>query len=171
MKKPAIKTFWFCQRPTPEKFVGQYSEPEKVEIRADFEKIGRNYKWGLIILQVIFFGALAFFMLGFFNSTSPLWLLCLACSVFLAAAILGFFWPRLYCPGCLIVMDQGFGSFCPECGGKLSFGILKGTKCCDCGNELRRGRGRSYTIKFCSYCGVQVHEKGFWPRLTKKSKP
>lgn len=161
MKKLAIKKFWLFKTPTPEKFVARYSESEKAEIKRVFEKITKNYKSRSIILLVITFGSLVFAMLCLLRPASPLWLIWLAWSILLIGVILQYFWHGLYCPGCRIVMDQGFGSFCPECGGKLLFEFLKGTKCCDCGNKLRRGRGRSYKIKYCSFCGVQVDEKGF----------
>jgi len=77
---------------------------------------------------------------------------------------LGFFivmltMPRLRCTSCSARLDNLLERCCAECGEASldSVSWFKTPRCRACGKSLWRGRGRgSWTIRFCSRCGVQL---------------
>jgi len=81
----------------------------------------------------------------------------------IAAAVL--LAPDLTCPGCSNDMDDEPADYCPECGAcsvqpRTTFGSAS---CRTCGKTLYHGPGyknRRYKIRFCTYCGLKVDDKG-----------
>ncbi|GAB2865394.1 hypothetical protein GCM10027044_28000 [Hymenobacter ruber] len=67
----------------------------------------------------------------------------------------------LVCPGCLQNMEK-IGEYCPECGsaGLEPGGWFSSPHCSACGKKMRRGKGRHYTIRACSHCGLYLDEQG-----------
>src|SRR5262245_686633 len=74
--------------------------------------------------------------------------------------------PRLVCPGCSNELEPTvFGSYCPECGVRqLNPGDwYRGPRCAACKEVLHPGggrRGRNYTIRVCTHCGLVLDDKG-----------
>lgn len=78
----------------------------------------------------------------------------------------GTFLLRLVCPACHKNLEGGSGRFCPACGAnaidKPGFWSLGISQCGVCGAKLSKGKGgrRNYKLRFCTQCGVHVHDKG-----------
>jgi hypothetical protein len=70
--------------------------------------------------------------------------------------------PHLECPACHRDLDSfKLGRFCPECGRDQVL-IRRWTSpiCKGCGATMRWGKGRRYTIRACTHCGVFFDQKG-----------
>ena len=70
--------------------------------------------------------------------------------------------PSLKCVACGRKIDA-IDTFCPECG-KPDLPTVRWyqvRRCNSCGKQLAVTRaGRRWTIRFCTYCGVRLHETG-----------
>jgi hypothetical protein len=71
--------------------------------------------------------------------------------------------PLLECPACYNHVDSWPpGRYCPECGSDhlRTRTWLLAPKCDACGAVMWRGKGRRYTIRACTHCGVLLDAKG-----------
>lgn len=69
--------------------------------------------------------------------------------------------PRLSCPACSYDVCRDIENYCPECGAdSLQRAPMFGFKCLGCDKTLRRGRRRSYRIRYCTNCGAYLDEEG-----------
>ncbi|MBF9224040.1 hypothetical protein [Hymenobacter ruricola] len=82
---------------------------------------------------------------------------CVVVGVVMAVRMAG----QLRCPGCAGDLEQ-IGTYCPECG---SAGLEPGSwfsapHCPTCDRKMRRNKGRHYTIRACSHCGLYLDDEG-----------
>ncbi len=95
--------------------------------------------------------------------TFPLWFY-MTCGIIFIVAVGFAFTERLVCPGCGGNMLYRFGPFCPECGEagfpEASFWMGKRIECHFCGKTCWSGKGRYYTIRACTHCGLVVDKEG-----------
>jgi hypothetical protein len=71
--------------------------------------------------------------------------------------------PLLECPACHNELDSKvLGPYCPECGSDqfVPAGLLRPPNCRACGRIMFEGKGRSWKIRACTYCGVILDEEG-----------
>jgi len=68
---------------------------------------------------------------------------------------------RLSCPACSYDIRRDIQAYCPECGSNsLKRAVMSGFKCLGCDKTLRRGKHRSYRIRYCTNCGAYLDEVG-----------
>lgn len=79
--------------------------------------------------------------------------------IFAALAAL-FSLPALTCPNCARSCD-GFDRFCPVCGQqRLLISRFWGTRCDVCQKTWGSYKYRNYRIRYCTHCGVLLHQAG-----------
>ena len=76
-----------------------------------------------------------------------------------------YFRSGLQCPNCRHGLDLSIDEYCPACGsnaGMISEGVPRKTRCPSCNARLDvdRVNGRSWTIRFCTFCGMLLSEPG-----------
>lgn len=145
----------------------RYPEPDIVrKWRKETRKISLLYGYaGLCALVCISFSAMTNWLL-------PGKIALVGLIVTVLTAITS--WPRLYCPKCErpghpSSLENRLKKFCPSCGHNLGgdgqvvllyrFGPTR--KCTSCDSRLERGsNGRSFKIRFCTYCSAKLSDKG-----------
>jgi hypothetical protein len=145
----------------PEKTVSDYSEAEREAFREQFKPAAKNYK----VTTRIFISIGIVFFVGFFISEKnnsllsylmP-WLFLGYIVVFISFLLVS----SPVCPACKRKVDDRIETFCPECGGRVRpRSFLKSAQCLSCGEDLWRGRRRSFRIRCCTHCGVFLDVKG-----------
>ncbi|NBV20755.1 MAG: hypothetical protein EBS05_01995 [Proteobacteria bacterium] len=72
--------------------------------------------------------------------------------------------PVLQCPACLQTLDLDKAEdFCPECGGNQGWSthwFSQGKRCNACGTTLQDGEERSWSVHYCTHCGVHLDVDG-----------
>jgi hypothetical protein len=165
MEKRTLKSFrlYLSRRAVaPRRVVADYQPEELARFREEFQPVAECYRrhvriayalmvpaGACIILCWAFPAVLSWFMMGFF-----------AC--WLSLLVLAFLSPVLDCPACQNALDQGIGAYCPECGAHaLQRGDWFRAPCCSsCRRKIQRGKGRHYTIRSCTQCGVPLDARG-----------
>jgi predicted RNA-binding Zn-ribbon protein involved in translation (DUF1610 family) len=164
------------------KVVSDYSAEELMRFREQFAPVvqkNRQYCRKLGLRMAAFFSPILF---GIFiciiggiamgpESDMPKWVIgCLLSlgliSLLAIVSLVAFPLPRLHveCPSCNNpILTRFLGHYCPECGSRqLEPGNwLRLPRCTACGKHIRFGRGRHFTIRACTHCGVFLDEKGF----------
>jgi hypothetical protein len=145
----------------PARVANDYLPEEAASFRETFRPIAERYRQRS---RIAGFGMAAFFLcigLGFMlpkHLFMYLWLGCICSWLYMFFAA-----PRMPdCPACHNRLDAGFGAFCPECGShSLQPGSwLRSPRCESCGKTMRRGKGRHYTIRACTHCGLMLDDRG-----------
>ncbi len=165
MSKPP--SFRFVNYVPPRRTVAEYSEAEKKLFKKQFQPAAESYRKGsrffLIGFVSLFVLFLFFFVLGENQVISQKdaqligpWFVALLAILIFTALILAIKHDPI-CPACNNVVDRVLKAFCPECGAS---NLLSKTRCSSCGKRLSGGKGRQYTIRFCTHCGVLLDDKG-----------
>jgi len=156
----------------PRKMVEEYSESEKKLFREKFRSIAENYRWGCKFCVIGFFSLVVVFsvlaVLGTNGNISQkatgYFVVCLVVLmvVFISTALILAIKHDPICPACDNAVERVLKTFCPECGSRqiLLGGFFKSPHCNSCGKDLWRGKGRHYTIRFCTHCGISLDDKG-----------
>ena len=141
----------------PKKFASEYTKQEKTDFRKQVKKaVSKRNR-----LILYFFGLMVLYVVGL-KSSPFTWVTPLP-FVLMFIVLLCAMYPPLKCPGCQNLLED-LDNFCPECGQPNIWKASNRKADCDqCGIRMRRGKrgGRSWTIKYCSFCGVSVDENGF----------
>jgi len=113
------------------------------------------------LLPLLLVGALA--AIGVFVSDiDALQVLAVACLVVALITWSFILEPLFHCPACRNYLQQTLGSYCPPCGAKSlrPAGLISPARCMACGQTFSFRRGKRYTIRHCTHCGVMLDEKG-----------
>jgi hypothetical protein len=160
-------SFRFVNYSPPQKTVEDYSDAEKKLFKTEFQSTAENYRRGSKFVAVGFFSFVAlfitFWVLGAngiisqkFNGFFVICFVVLLITFIFAILILAIKHDPI-CPACDNAVDRVLKTFCPECGAD---NLFSRTECSSCGKKLFRGKGRRYTIKFCTHCGILLDDKG-----------
>jgi hypothetical protein len=141
-----------------------YSDFEKFRLKQEFHSIAEKYRQKVEVAKR---GTAVFFLCGILFVASGEGGASYA-FVFWVAGILAWLVTfilsrkaKLYCPACEQNLENGLGTFCPGCGGEMKYSrIMNQPECQACGLRPRFGKGRRFTIKSCTYCGIKLHEEG-----------
>lgn len=148
--------------------VENYSKEECARLRSEFKSCARwhrIFRWIFRTTLLILFAAV--FVRSYFapstGSPSTLeWILILL-PIFVVV-ILGcqFIFLKTSCPGCARALVDIPERYCPECG---NYGIARSLgsslpHCSACSTKFRMSKGRNYSIRHCTHCGLKVDEKG-----------
>jgi hypothetical protein len=144
---------------------------ESRDLRAEFRPDAEEYRRvsALLLVPVILmfaFGGLLWLVPKYRAIGIAGFAACIVGSVVGALVFL----PKLVCPGCQKKLEDrsgyfgqsGLGRFCPECGAAALTDALIFSRCTACGKSLTRGgqNGRSYKIRYCTWCGARLDDKG-----------
>src|ERR1043166_150352 len=143
-----------------------YSDEERAQFREVFAPRAARYRrysrLSLFIACGAFAAVIAAFVilpgLGLKWVCGVLFLGLLALVVFA-----GFSQPSLECPACHSDVDsRRLGRYCPECGSEQlrTRRWPLAPKCDACGAVMRHGKGRGYSIRACTHCGVLLDDRG-----------
>lgn len=149
----------------PRRFRTAHVPEEGTQLQRACITIAARYRWHNRISGYANVGILGMCLPVLFSRwvTFPVWFYATGCVFFIVALGLTFT-ERLVCPGCGGNMLYKFGPFCPECGAagfpESSFWLGKRIECHFCGRTCWVGKGRFYTIRACTHCGLVVDEKG-----------
>jgi hypothetical protein len=151
----------------PIRTVKDYSDEEQLEFQNTFKPVAEKYrrrrergrKWGMAFMVLIFVG----FVIAAINPRPFIWLWLAAIITWLIALVTSH--TKLLCPACQNKVNDGYGTFCPQCGKTLKrYGVLQSVenvKCAWCGILLGKAKkGRNYRIRLCTYCGVTLDPTG-----------
>ena len=155
----------YLREPTtpPLRLVTEIPPEEQVELRESFKPLARQSRRSRRIAEIIIAVAFGCVLLGFVVPKAYFpWVMggFFVCWVTLVS--MTFFSPPLLCPACHNKVDAGFGLFCPECGARaLQPGSwFRAPHCSVCGREMHRGKGRHFSVRACTYCGVWLDDEG-----------
>jgi predicted RNA-binding Zn-ribbon protein involved in translation (DUF1610 family) len=165
-------TFRFVNYSPPQKTVEDYSDVEKELFKTEFQSTAENYHRGSKFVAVGFFSLIVLFFIFWvlgangiisqkFTGFIVVCFVVLLITFIFTILILAIKHDPI-CPACDNAVDRVLKTFCPECGNGqiLSGGFFKSPHCNSCGKDLRRGKGRHYTIRFCTHCGISLDDKG-----------
>ncbi|MBF9140943.1 hypothetical protein [Hymenobacter properus] len=144
-----------------------YTDGERSHLRASFEQVSAEYRrqkrlggWcmgglflGMVLLQVV---------PGSIQSGGGILIGLGLLAVLIMLLVTGLRMAGLLlCPGCHQKLEE-IGAYCPECGshGLKPGGWFSSPHCPTCNRKMRRNKGRHYTIRACSHCGLYLDEKG-----------
>jgi hypothetical protein len=144
-----------------------YTAEEQVRLRADFAPVAEQFRRQQRIIGWCVFSMAGLFLLGMLvpEPYKAGWSALLAVAVLAGAGNLIVAWLRLVgllvCPGCNGDLEK-LGSYCPECGsaGLQPGGWFTSPHCPTCNRKMRRNKGRKYTIRACSHCGLCLDKQG-----------
>ena len=148
----------------PTKFVSDY-RPEELELfRATFKPIAQHYRRWERIIEYVFFPILVSFVLlaVVFPTFLAYGVSCFMVCWFSLILLVAYVRPIPNCPACHNALDKGLGAFCPECGARAVQREywMKRPWCASCDKGLTWGKGRHYTIRACTHCGVFLDDTG-----------
>jgi predicted RNA-binding Zn-ribbon protein involved in translation (DUF1610 family) len=143
----------------------QYSPEDVRRLQAEFAPIAASYRrHGLIgICGILVFAAAIItnrFLPKPFRADEVIEPMLILAFIIAAAFCLA---PTLTCPGCSNNLRDQPADYCPECG---AHAILRGddyysARCTACGKTMDpRPRGCAYKVRYCTYCGLKVDDKG-----------
>jgi predicted amidophosphoribosyltransferase len=137
------------------KTVADYSDAERANFKEQFQRTARIYSIGRISGLLASLALVA--LIGYLRNPGPslFWLCMAGLGVIGVPLVLILASPSPKCPACRRVVERELANFCPECGGTLDENT-----CGSCKKTLRFGKGRSYWIKYCTHCGVQLDDGG-----------
>lgn len=146
----------------PARVAADYQPEELARLRAEFQPLASRYRR----YRCIFAICVATFMICVllcmtFPKYESYYGVC-AFTSWLAGILLAIGSPVLECPACHNALDRRIGAYCPECGAHAieRDGWFTAPSCLSCGKKLTRGKGRHYTIRACTHCGVMLDDKG-----------
>jgi hypothetical protein len=155
--KLGMRSFKLWTRP-PLKDIRDYSPEERARRQLEFMPVARRAN----VVSSILLGSLAvmaaaagYTALTGSRTSVGFWGFVVAGVVFLLSFAL---MPITLCPACNFELGgRKLSTYCPECGG-----LLRGKWDCDsCAKQFRpHGKGRGHTVRYCTRCGVLLHDKG-----------
>lgn len=139
-----------------------YSSEQQAAFAREFSPRARGYIFfKRMCVSMVIGGTLGFAVL--IPISGYLGLLCLCAAM--VAGLAGCFELLVvpHCTACRKSVVSRFGPFCPQCGDTLEPNPEDRDfvdVCLTCDRSLYSEKGRRYTIRNCTHCGVRLHEKG-----------
>ena len=146
----------------PQRYASEFSAEELLRLREAFRPLAERYRRYMRVAYIVIGIALALLLSGFvFSKTRDSRLIGGFFICWLTLMFIAVLSPVPECPACHNRLDRSFGAFCPECGAHaLQAKSWLRAECSSCGRAMQRGRGRGYSIRACTHCGVMLDEEG-----------